>query len=176
MLGFADLLSGGLGDGGFLRTSVQAAERTKCIRVALTEFFNHIVAVHIWKKKGVYFEPGTEPWQVNFYGNISSMEAERQRTSTENANTGLLMSQVFAQLKDSGLDEEGMRHFLERVVKLDEADAKLYAKALAKAKKTELEQGGDGGGGFGGPPALGFGGDDAEKDPPQREPKLEAAE
>jgi hypothetical protein len=177
MLGFADLLSGGLGDGGFFRTSVQAAERTKSIRVALTEFYSHIVAVHLWKKKGVFFEPGTEPWQINFYGNISSMEAERQRTATENANTGLLLTQVFTQLKDSGLDEEGMQHFLERVLKLEEKDAKLYASALAKAKKTEQEQGGGfgggdpGGGPFGGPPGVG-----EEEEPPQRVPKLEAAE
>lgn len=46
MLGFSELLSGGLGDGGFFRTSAQAAERSRLLRVGLTEFYNTIIDVH----------------------------------------------------------------------------------------------------------------------------------
>lgn len=163
MLGFSDLMSGGLGEGGFFRTSVQAAERSRTIRVALSEFFNHIVDVHLAYKYGYAYTPSTRPWEVNFYGTISAMETERQRTQLDAANAGMLMSQVFQTLKDSGLDEPAIAHFLERVMKMDKEDAKMYAKSISKAKVEADAQaaggfGGGGGGGFGGGGGGGGGG------------------
>lgn len=157
MLGFADIMSGGLGEGGFFRTSVQAAERSRLIRVALTEFFNSVIDVHVAFKYGLQYPENARPWQVNFYGTISAMETERQRTAMDAVNAGLMLAQVFQQLKDSGLDEKSMANFLERVVKLDKDDAAMYAKDIVKAKKEadakesgEGFGGGGGGGGFGG--------------------------
>jgi hypothetical protein len=180
MLGFADMLAGGLGDGGFFRTSVQAAERSRSIRTAAADFYSHICRVHIWIKHRVFIPEGQEPWVLNFYGNIAAMETERQKTSMDAANTGLMMAQLFAQLKDSGLGEEGIQHFLERVVKMDEEDAKLYAgelaKAIAEAKKQQAMEGGfggDGGGGFGGPPGVVPGQPAEDDDEPKRTPSLE---
>lgn len=155
MLGFADMMSGGLGEGGFFRTSVQAAERSRLIRVALTDFFNHAIDVHVAFKYGLNYPESARPWQINFYGTISALETERQRTAMDATNAGLLLAQVLQQLKDSGLDEQAMANFLERVVKLDKEDAKMYAADLAKAKKEAAQQEG-GGGGFGG---FGGGGD-----------------
>ena len=169
MLGFADMMSGGLGEGGFFRTSVQAAERSRIIRVAMTDFFNHAVDVHVAFKYGLEYPENARPWQVNFFGTISAMETERQRTAMDAVNAGLMLAQVLQQIKDSGLEEASMANFLERVVKLDKDDAAMYAKDIAKAKKEAAAQeaaaggfggGGGGGGGFGGdgeqPPGGGF--------------------
>lgn len=134
MLGFADLMSGGLGDGGFFRTSVQAAERSRTIRVALAEFFNHIIDVHMMYRHGYTFEEGKRPWQVNFYGSISALETERARTALDALNSSMLLVQVLTMAKDSGLDEPAMAHMLERTAKLDKEEAAMYAKAIAKAK------------------------------------------
>lgn len=142
MLGFADLMSGGLGEGGFFRTSVQAAERSRVIRVALTEFFNAAIDVHVAFKHGLQYPVHARPWNVNFYGSISAMETERQRTALDATNAGLMLAQVLAQLKDSGLGEAAMANFLERVVKLDRDDAILYAKDIAQAKKEAAQQDG----------------------------------
>lgn len=165
MLGFSDMLSGGLGEGGFVRTSIQTAERSRTIRVALVEFFNHLIDVHVAYRYGVKYDPAKRPWQINFYGNISSMEAERQRTAMDAANAGLGLAQLFQTLKDSGLDEKSMANFLERTVKLDAEDASMYAKAIAKSKD---EGGGDGGGfdggGFKPQPKLEPAGEDGEPD------------
>ena len=156
MLGFADLMSGGLGDGGFFRTSIQAAERSRTIRTALSEFFSHIIDVHLAYKKGVKYEPGARPWQINFYGSISALETERQRTTADAYNAGALLAQTLTTLKDSGLDEGALSHLLAHVMKLDEADAKLYAKSLAAAKKEEkaASEGFGGDGGRGGVPGA----------------------
>ena len=150
MLGFADLMSGGLGDGGFFRTSIQAAERSRVIRTALSEFFGHIIDVHLAYKKGVKYEPGSRPWQINFYGSISALETERQRTTADAYNAGALLAQTLTTLKDSGLDDAALSHLLTHVMKMDEADAKLYAKALAKAKADERAREAANEGGFGG--------------------------
>lgn len=167
MLGFADIMSGGLGEGGFFRTSVQAAERSRLIRVAITEFFNSIIDVHVAYKYGLAYPENARPWQVSLYGTNSAMETERQRTAMDAVNSGMLLAQVFQQLKDGGLDEKSMAHFLERVVKLDAEDAKMYAKDIVKARKAAAEQ--EAGGGFGGG-GGGFGGGDEPPAGPTDEP------
>lgn len=153
MLGFSDMLSGGLGEGGFLRTSVQAAERARMIRVAALECLNHIVDVHMAVKHKIRFEPGQRPWTLKFYGSIAAMESENQRTQMDASNNGLLVAQLLTQLKDSGLNAKAIAQILERVAKMDTDDATLYAEAIeeaAKASKDEEAKGGGFGGGFGG--------------------------
>lgn len=157
MLGFSELLSGGLGDGGFFRTSAQAAERSRLIRVGLTDFYNHIINIHTHMKYGVVFEDDERPWHVNFYGTISALETERQKTKTEAMNTGLLLVQGLQQLRELGLDDKALTEILTKVMLLDEDQAKLIVKGMPK--EVADDGGGDGGGG-------GFGGG-----PPPRKPK-----
>ncbi|WP_109479095.1 hypothetical protein [Paraburkholderia sp. C35] len=147
MLGFSELLSGGLGDGGFFRTSAQAAERSRLIRVGLTDFFNHIINIHTEAKYGVIFEPDERPWHVNFYGTISALESERQKTKTEAMNTGLLLVQMLQQLRELGLDDKALTEILVKIALLDEDQAKLIVKGMPKETPDD---GGGGGGGFGG--------------------------
>ena len=93
MLGFADQLSGGLGEGGFFRVSAQAAERARVIRVALAEFFNHVIDIHTMRRYGVVFSPTERPWVINFFGSISALESEKQRTRADSMNAGMLLVQ-----------------------------------------------------------------------------------
>lgn len=162
MLGFADLMSGGLGEGGFFRTSAQSAERSRCIRTSLAEFFDHVIEVHVAYRYGLRFAENERPWQVNFFGGISALEAERQRTQLDAVNAALLVTQAMTQLKDSGLDEKSMAHFMEKIMKMDAEDAVMYARDLVKARteaiKREQQQNAFGGAGGGGP--GGFGEDD----------------
>lgn len=170
MLGFADLLSGGLGEGGFFRTSAQAAERSRVIRGALTDFFNHIIDIHLTYRDGTTFAEENRPWRINFYGSISALEKEKQATQTESANTAMLITQVFQQVKDAGLDAAAMEMLFTTILKLDEQAAKKYAKAIEKARKEAdaKEAAQAGGGAFGG-----FGGGATEPDPdPDPEPQV----
>ena len=177
MLGFADLMSGGLGEGGFFRTSAQSAERARVIRWALTDFFNDLIDVHLIYKTGRTFDPANRPWQINFFGSISALETERQKTQLDAVNAGTLLAQCFQMVKDSGLDEKAMAHLFERVIKLDAEDAKMYAAAIAKARKEaearEAAANGMGGAGGGGLPFGG--GDDSgaanDDEPPPGAPK-----
>lgn len=143
MLGFSELLSGGLGDGGFFRTSAQAAERSRLLRVGLTEFFNQIIDIHTYHKYGMVFAANERPWQLNFYGTISALESERQKTKTEAMNTSIVMVQTLDQLRNLGLKDDAMREVLTKIMLLDEALAELIVKGMSKPPAED-------GGGFGG--------------------------
>ena len=130
MIGFADQLSGGLGDGGFFRLSAQAAERARTIRVALAEFFNQVVDIHTLKRYGMVFPASERPWAINFYGSISALEAEKQRTKADSMNSGMMLVQAMQAMKDLGASKEVMSEFLAKTMMLDEDQAKLFATIL----------------------------------------------
>lgn len=148
MLGFADLLSGGLGEGGFFRTSIQAAERSEIIRTSLTEFIHHVVDVHCLARYGEVFDPSARPYQVNYYGATSALEREVQESRERAMNGSAIMVQVFQQLIDLGLPLEVVEQILIKSMQFDEDYAKQLAKGLKDAK-PKADGGGLGGGEFG---------------------------
>jgi len=154
MLGFADQLSGGLGEGGFFRVSAQAAERARVIRVALSEFFNHVIDIHTMRRYGMVFDASERPWSINFFGSISALEAEKQRTRSDAMNAGMLLAQAMQAFKELGATKDVMEEFLSKTMLLDEDQARLYATIVDKPKQPA---GDDGGGGFGANMGEGFG-------------------
>lgn len=145
MLGFADQLSGGLGEGGFFRVSAQAAERARVIRVALSDLFHHVTDIHTARRYGVVFHESERPWEINFFGSISALEAEKQRTRTDSMNSGMLLVQAMQMLKEMGATKEIMAEFLAKTMLLDEDQAMLYA-SIVDAKPQDGDAGGFGGG------------------------------
>ncbi len=133
MLGFADLLSGGLGEGGFFRVSAQVAERSRMIRMALTKAINDIIDIHLYKKSGLAFDEKDRPWVINFYSGISALEKERQDTKLSAMNTGGILIQSLSQLKELGLSKEVIKHLLSTQLLLDEDSSSLVANGLANA-------------------------------------------
>lgn len=130
MIGFADQMSGGLGEGGFFRTSAQAAERARVIRVSLAECFNQIVDIHTLRRYGMVFSAAERPWNINFHGSISALEAEKQRTRSESMGVGLMLVQAMQQMKELGASKDVMISFLTTTMMLDENQAKLYAQVV----------------------------------------------
>lgn len=146
MLGFADQMAGGLGEGGFFRVSAHVAEKARSIRSSLTGFFNNVCDIHTYKKYGFVFDPKNRPWILNYYGSISALEAEKQRTRTDSMNAGMMLVQAMQQMKDIGATEDIMTDFLTKTMMLDEDQAKLYA-TIVNAKDDDQGDDGDHGGG-----------------------------
>lgn len=144
MIGFADQMSGGLGEGGFFRASAHVAERARLIRTALDECLNHIIDVHTLNKYGVVFSPKDRPWNVNFYGSISALENEKQQSQMAAMGAAGMMAQALQQMKDMGGDEDVLRAFLSQQLLVDEDLADLYAKALSKKQDDEGQGGAHG--------------------------------
>ncbi|MGZ8220095.1 MAG: hypothetical protein ACXWT0_00455 [Methylobacter sp.] len=147
MIGFSEILSGGLGDGGFFRMSAQAAENSRSIRTAQADFYNDVIDIHTMRRYGVVFPKNNRPWKVNFYGSISALEAEEQRTKADKMNAGLLLVGAIQQFKEAGATKEMMAAFLADEMCLSETQAKLYA-AIVDQKSEEENGGGFPGGGF----------------------------
>jgi hypothetical protein len=147
MLGFSDILSGGLGDGGFFRVSAQAAERSRIIRNALSKFFDDVIDIHTLNKYGFVFADGERPYKVNFYGSISALETEKQHTKETATNTAMALVTVLTQLRDLGMKPEANEHIFSKVMQMDKDAAKLLAEGIKNAKPPGNE---DGMGGFGG--------------------------
>lgn len=141
MLGFADLLAGGLGEGGFFRVSAQVAERSRMIRNAVTQAINDLIDIHLYKKSGLAFSDADRPWTINFYSGISAQQKEAQDTKLSMMNTGGILIQTLAQLKELGLSPEVVKHLLSTQMMLDENSADLVAKGLASAKPPEGQDG-----------------------------------
>lgn len=141
MTGWADMLSGGLGDGVSFNTSAQVAQRSIIIRRALTDCLNHIIAMHFGYKYGMVFKKGQYPWQIKFYSDISASSQEALNNKNVRANTLMAVSQSIAQLKEVGLDENSNRHLLSDILGLDDENAIEISKALSR-KETD-DMGGD---------------------------------
>lgn len=136
MLGFADQLSGGLGEGGFFRVSAQAAEMSLVIRSAYTEFANHVIDIHTMNRYGIVFPAHERPWSVNFYGSISALETERQKTQADKMLAGAQLVQTIRDLKDMGAPPDVIQTFLAKFMLLDDDVAELLAK-ISGAPKGE---------------------------------------
>lgn len=146
MIGFADQMSGGLGEGGFFRTSAHVAERARVIRGALTGFFNHIIDIHTYSKYGFVFEEKDRPYVINFYGSISALEAEAQRTRADAMNTGVMLAQTLDMLKNMGCTKEIAEEYLAKTMRVDMDQAKLLAQLMETKRPGDGEGGGFGGG------------------------------
>lgn len=95
MLGWADLLSGGLGEGGFFQTSIQAARRSAWIRKAATTMINRALDLHMWYRyKKVVPATMAKPWVVEF-NSLNSAIAESENEARESrANYSLVVANL----------------------------------------------------------------------------------
>ena len=93
MVGWADMLSGGLGNGGFISTSIQTMRRSIMIRQALTEFLDQLLNLDWGYRFGEMFEEGNYPWQFDFYSDQTAAAAEAANTKQTRMNTLMLVSQ-----------------------------------------------------------------------------------
>lgn len=133
MLGFADQLAGGLGEGGFFRMSAQAAERARLLRGALSDFFYRCIDLHTLHRYKMVFPANARPFNINFYGSISALESERQRTRGDAMNSGMSLVAAMQQLKELKASTEMIVQVLSKQFLLDEDEAKLYAKSITEA-------------------------------------------
>jgi len=139
MLGFSDLLSGGLGDGGFFRVSAQSGQRARLLRQGLTGWVNHIIDVHCYFKYGGSFNKN-RPYEVVFNGATSALERENQETRERKNAAASVALQNFSSLRELGLDEATMMQFIKDQMGFDEDEAQMYAKNLSGSPNNENDE------------------------------------
>lgn len=157
LLGFGDLLSGGLGEGGYFRMSILAAQKAHALRTAIRHGIERLFEVHIAYKYGKVFLPGQKPWRLMFNSVSTALEREERENLEGRTNIALAIAGL-PQMLDPEMsitDKRAMANFLMTdVMKVDEEKfngmfpEELYKKAMAAKEKAVAEGGGMGGGGM----------------------------
>ena len=144
MLGFGDLLSGGLGEGGYFRMSVMSAHKSNLIRHAVKEGIEELFNIHVAYKHGKYFLSGQRPWRIVFNSISTAVEREEQENMEGRINFATLVASL-VQLVDpefSKVDWNSFNNYLwTDILKVDEEKFKSIF-----PKKVNPPPGGEGGG------------------------------
>lgn len=97
MLGFADQMTGGLGEGGFLRTSIQAGMVAGWLRGGAAECIYRLCDIHLAAKCGKVYPSGERPYKIEFNSMATSIEMEESAAMDSHAN----YASVFVTIADA---------------------------------------------------------------------------
>ncbi|RIW17861.1 portal protein [Vibrio harveyi] len=133
MLGFGDLLSGGLGDGGFFRTSIQSALRANQIRSAVTAFVRRAIDIHTIYRDGKFWVEGDEPFEICFNSINTALAQEEAADKEATANYATILATVLDLIEQSpiGGSDTVKNHFYTSILELDPVMAKKAISELA---------------------------------------------
>ncbi|WP_336040703.1 hypothetical protein [Acinetobacter calcoaceticus] len=146
LLGWAEQLAGGMGDGAAFHTSAQIGQKSIHIRTAQTKAFNHIVNLHIGYKYGFMFQPHEIPWKFEYYSDISAASTEALTNKQTRSNTMAMFTNALAGLKELRLNKESNFILLSKIGGCDDDEAEILVDSLEKAAAQERieQQGGNG--------------------------------
>ncbi|WP_111894522.1 hypothetical protein [Acinetobacter sp. MB5] len=138
MVGWADMLAGGLGDGASFHTSSQIMRRSMMVRQTTTAFINQLIALDWGYAYNEEFEdPADYPWQVEFYSDQSAAMTEAISNQQQRMSNLTLKAQAIAALKELNLSEAVVARLLERDGGMDYDEAVALAKDLAEQVRRE---------------------------------------
>ena len=142
LLGFGEMLSGGLGEGGFFRVSLMAAMKANAIRTGAHRALERICEQHIaWKYKKVYL-PDEKPWRLVFNSLNSAVEQEELQARDMRVQYATSVVSLM-QLMDQGLSvskaPKFANHIMTDLLNIDEEKAKAYIDEM----KQQAQEGGD---------------------------------
>ncbi|WP_019518719.1 hypothetical protein [Faucicola boevrei] len=143
LIGWADMLAGGLGDGASFHTSAQIMRRSMLIRQALIDSYNQLMSLHWGIRYNEYFYDGDYPWQFDFYSDQSAAATEALNNKQTRMNTVALMAQSLSALREVGLKKDSVRVILEEVGGLDTEQAEKLAQDLEGQHDDSLPIGSD---------------------------------
>lgn len=136
LMGWADMLAGGLGDGAAFHTSAQIMRRSMLIRQAMIDSYNGLFAIHWGIKYGEYFNDGEYPWQFDFYSDQSAAASEMLINKQTRLNTLTLETQALLSLRELGLDKDTLQILLEDDAGIDMEKAAKIALAMTAHPAT----------------------------------------
>ncbi|HCH7478740.1 TPA: hypothetical protein NM870_003368 [Acinetobacter baumannii] len=137
LLGWADMLAGGLGDGAAFHTSAQVMQRSALIRQALSEPLIDLCILHFAYKYGEIYLRSDLPFKIEFYSDISAAATEALNNKNTRANTLMMTAQSIQSLKELNLPPQANSMLLDEYLGMDTTKADLIAESMEKAKAEE---------------------------------------
>jgi len=134
LLGFGEMLSGGLGDGGFFRISVLAAIKANMLRRAVQSGLESLFDIHVAYKFGKVFLPGEKPWRIVFNSVSSALEREERENLEGRVTFATMMGQLI-QIIDaefSAVDRNALANYMfTDIMRIDEEKfRKMFPKKI----------------------------------------------
>lgn len=143
MVGYSELISGGIGEGAAFHTSAQIMRRSMDLRNATKEFLNQLIALDWGYRYNEFFENEQDyPWQVEFYSDQSAAMTEELTNKQARMNSLIVKAQAIAQIKELGLSEENAARLLERDGGMDYDEAIAIAQDIKASSAVGGEQAG----------------------------------
>lgn len=142
LLGFGDMLSGGLGDGGFFRVSVMAAVKADLLRRAIKNGLHRLCEIHVAYKYGKVFLPQDCPWQIGFNAVSTAIEREAQEALESRASVagGVVSAIAVLDQEFSFADKRELAREIWRILKMDdETFERVFPQQKADAEDADAE-------------------------------------
>lgn len=140
LLGWAEQLAGGLGDGAAFHTSAQIGQKSIHIRTSLTKALNHAANLHFGYKYGYMFQPHEIPWKFEFYSDISAASTEALTNKQTRSNTMAMFTNSLASLKELRLNKQSNFIILSKIGGCDDDEAEILVDALDKSAEQERQE------------------------------------
>lgn len=77
MIGWSDMQNGGLGEGGWARTSIIAALKANWIRMAVRNMIHRLIEIHLAFKIGKAFPRNSSPFKITFHSINTALAIEK---------------------------------------------------------------------------------------------------
>lgn len=134
MLGFGDLLAGGLGEGGYFRTSIQAALIANLIRSAFVQFVNRAIDIHTIYKYGKVWTDATRPYQIKFHSVNTALKLEDAQAKESSAAYATSLATVLDMIEQSPISKSpSMKsHLYTSVLSFEPEKAEVFIRELAQ--------------------------------------------
>lgn len=143
LLGFGEMLSGGLGDGGFFRISVIAAIKANMLRRAIATGLEQLFEIHVAYKHGKVYLPGEKPWRIIFNSISSALAREEQENNDGRAAFAISLAQLVSLMDPefTGTDRNAMANYLwTDILRVDEEKfKKMFPKKMEPPPVPEGE-------------------------------------
>ncbi|MEC6833042.1 hypothetical protein VXS06_14840 [Photobacterium toruni] len=138
MVGFSDTLSGGLGDGGFLRTSIQSALKAHLLRAAVIKFVERAIDIHCAFKYQKVFTIESRPFDIHFNSMSTAIAQEEESAKETKANYATLVATVLDAVVSGsmGKSETFKTHLFNNLL---DFEPELTKKILAELKAGAAE-------------------------------------
>ena len=143
LVGFSDEISGGLGDGGFLRNSIQSALKAHLLRTAASKFIQRAIDIHTAFKYSKVWTEETRPYTLKFNSMSTAIANEEETAKETRANYATLVVTVLDAIEQSQLNKsEKFKTFVyENILEIEpQLTEKILSELKAAADKTEQQQ------------------------------------
>lgn len=155
MLGWADQMSGGLGEGGWIQTAIQAALRAEWIRKAATTTILRLMDIHMAYKFGKVYPANQRPYLVEFNSLSTAIAEQENRDRDSRVNFISLVVTILDAVQNNfhlAASPTMMRYLFGDILKVGQDTIDAMMKEFADAKPPADQMGGGmggmGGGGF----------------------------